>query len=441
MNEKDVSMIPNVISVRERLRLRASETDKFKAGFLSVSAVLPIREDAYMTTLLLAVLLRGSEKYKTVAAINRRLDELYGTEISLRNHYCGALHVIGLCADVLGAEYLPSNESVLDEAIDVMRELLFHPLLDENGLLQAHYVESEKKLQCDSIRAQRNNPHTYAVERAAALVYEGTPLAHPILGDEARVMAVTPEALTAHWRRIVKEISLDCFFVGSECPTRVAAALDAAFGKELSDSEAAWHAPLPERRPERDTRRAEDALAITQSHLIMVYNGGVMLCDEALYAVIVFNEILGGSPVSKLFMNVRERLGLCYSCHSAYNAYRGTLTVSCGLADASMELAEREIGAQIAAIAEGHVTDAEWEAAKRSLCNAYRQMEDSPVSMERFFFGRSLCGVSRSLSDCRRAIEAVTREEVAAFARTLRLDTVFSLHATEDGEVNDDEED
>ena len=106
-----------------------------------------------------------------------------------------------------------------------------------------------------------------------------------------------------------------------------------------------------------------------------------------------------------------------------------------------MEIAEREIAAQIDAIAKGCVSEEEWEAAKRSLGNAYRQLEDSPVSMERFFFGRALCGCCATPEDSRRAIEAVTREEVARFAKELRLDTVFSLHATENGEVTDDDED
>lgn len=435
-------MIQNVFSVRRRLSLRACRTDRFKAGFLSVSATLPIREDAYMTSLLLAVLLRGSEKYKTVALVNRRLDELFGTEISLRNHYLGNLHVIGLCADVLGEDYLPQGgESVLDGALDVMRDLFFHPVLDENGLLLSHYVESEKKLQCDSIRAQKNNPHAYAVEAASRLLYEGTPPSIPILGEEASVMAVTPAALTAHWKRLTRELSFDCFFVGSERGERVAHALDRAFGEELLRDACDARSPLAERRVPRGVRRGEESLPITQSHLIMCYDANTLLGDRGLSAAIVFCELLGGSPVSKLFMNVRERLGLCYSCHAAYNAYRGILTVSCGLCDASMEIAEREIGAQIGAIAEGDVSDGEWNAAKKSLCNAYRQMEDSPVSMERFFFGRSLCGVSLSLEECRRAIEAVTREEVAAVARGVRLDTVFSLHATGDEEVTDDEED
>ena len=84
----------------------------------------------------------------------------------------------------------------------------------------------------------------------------------------------------------------------------------------------------------------------------------------------------------------------------------------------------------------------EWIAAKKSLCNAYRQSEDSPVSMERFYFGRSLCGAEQSMDECRRAIEAVTPKEVYQAAARMRLDTVFTLRASKEGEEEStDEED
>ena len=438
-------MIADVIPVWDRMILRVCKTDKFKAEMLSISASLPIREDAYLSSLLMAVLLRGTKTHPTVAAINRRLDELYGTEISLRNHYLGAEHVIGLCADVVAKDYQVAGdmeESVLEGAVDMMRDLFFHPALDENGLLLAHYVESEKQLQCDSIRAQKNNPAAYAAERCAALLWEGTPVGIPILGSEEAVMAVTPQILTEHWKTLVRGLSFECFYVGKTQADVIAATLRDTFGKENGEGLLS-KAPSPLfRLPcDRAAKRGEESLPITQSHLVLSYDTGVLLGDRDFYAVTVFNELLGGSPVSKLFMNVRERLGLCYSCHSAYNAYRGTIRVSCGLSEASLPAAEREIASQIERISLGDVTDAEWISAKKSLMGAYRQMEDSPVSLERFFFGRARACVNASLEESRRAVEAVEREDVIRIARQLRGVCVFSLHATRDGEVDSDEED
>ena len=79
-------MIPNCYEVSPRLTVRACQTTKLKAGMISLSVVNPIsKEDAYLTSLLLSVLKRGTEKYPTQKHINERLDALYATLVNLKN--------------------------------------------------------------------------------------------------------------------------------------------------------------------------------------------------------------------------------------------------------------------------------------------------------------------------------------------------------------------
>ena len=103
-------MTPELVFDTDALKLRVCRTKKFKAGLLSVSAVLPIEaESAPLTSLLLSVLRRGTEKYPSLEAINRRLDYLYGTELSIRNFYRGDYQIIGFSAELLDSRFLPSD--------------------------------------------------------------------------------------------------------------------------------------------------------------------------------------------------------------------------------------------------------------------------------------------------------------------------------------------
>ncbi|MBQ8309653.1 MAG: insulinase family protein, partial [Clostridia bacterium] len=424
-------MIPKVISVGEHITLRLCQTEKFKAGMLSLSLVLPIaRESTYLTSLLLSVLLRGTEKYPSISALNRRLDYLFGTELSIRNFYRGDAQIIGLSADLVDDAYLPegdAGESLLRGALEVIAQILFHPVTDENGLLDARYVESEKQLQCDTIRAQKNHPHSYATDRCRAYMYENEPCGVPIYGTEEDVMCVTPELLTAHWKRICEGMHLHCFYVGGtdECTLRdalqdaLAPTLDATVGRPLPSV-------IAQSSPDRcGMRYHEESLPVGQGQLVMGFRTGVTVRDADFYACTLFNELLGTSPISKLFMNVRERLSLCYSCNSVYNIYKGAITISCGLENGNREQAEAEVLRQIRAIADGEITDAEWFAAQKSLENAYRQLEDSPAALESFYFGRALVGEMETLADCRKRFGAVSRADVIDIARKLYCDTVF----------------
>lgn len=435
-------MIPSVYSVSDALTLRVCKTEKFKAGMLSLSAVLPLcAETTWKTSLLLSVLKRGTEKYPTLEAINRRLDYLYGTDLAIRNFYRGDSQVIGFSADFLEGAYLPEGENLLHDILDVVCQILFHPVTDENGLLLAHYIESEKQVQCDAIRALKNNPRAYASDHFRTIMYEDDPYAVSLSGEEEEILSITPEELTAHWHSFIDQLSLDCFYVGAMDAETVEQALADTVARKFGETARLIETPTPCRVVYRanSVRRVEETLAVSQSQLLLGFRTGCAIHDPDYYACVVFNELLGASPMSKLFMNVRERLSLCYRCASSYHARKGTVTVSCGLSALNRACAEEEILRQVKAIADGDFDDSELLGAKKSLLNAYRQAEDSPSALESIYFGRALAGVSDSLEEGRRKISEVTRESVIRVARGVSLDTVYFLEGTL-GEGEDDDE-
>lgn len=438
-------MIPSVYSVSDALTLRVCRTEKFKAGMLSISAVLPIeREKVWLTSLLLSVLKRGTEKYPTLEAINRRLDYLYGTDIALRNFYRGDCQVIGFSVELVEEQYLPEGKGLLADALEIVSEMLFHPLTDEKGLLLSRYVESEKQLQCDAIRSLKNNPRAYANERFRAFFYENELCGASLYGTEDEIMAVTPEQLTVHWRSLLSGLSLDCFYVGNQTPESLCRILSDTVGRELAEGAKGIATPIPTKVIPRAecVRRVDETLEVAQGHLLLGFRTGKSIRDPENYANVVFNELLGASPTSKLFMNVREKLSLCYHCSSSYNARRGTVSVLCALSGVNRRRAEDEILYQIQELCQGHFSDAELAAAKQSLLNTYRQAEDSPTALESIYFGRALMAIDDTLEDSRRQIEDVSREDVIRAACRLSLDTVYFLDGIlGEGEEDENEED
>jgi predicted Zn-dependent peptidase len=331
----------------------------------------------------------------------------------------------------------------------MMREVLFEPVLDENGLLQSSYVESEKQLQRDAIRAKKNHPQSYAMDRCRQLTFDGEPCGIPLYGTEEEVMAVTPEELTAYWKELYQNLSLHAFYVGASSADSVIDALANGLCVEAVHPETieknnpsiplTYVADLPKRACEQ--RICED-LPVHQSALVLSMRTPAAVQDEGFFACAFYNELLGSSsPVSKLFINVREKRGLCYSCFSTYNAYKGALTICCSLESDRLEEAEAEIRAQLAALAAGDISDAEWQAAQKSMENSYRQLSDSPTATEVYYLGRALAGVPISPEEGSARIAALTREEVIRVAKQMTIDTVFVLHPTATGEEQNDEED
>jgi len=435
-------MIPKKYPLACGGTLSVCRTDKFKAGMLSVSLVLPIeRERTWMTSLLLSVLRRGTEKYPTLAAINRQLDYLYGTELSIRNFYRGDCQIVGFSADLLGSAFLPDGEALAAEVLDVMHQILFCPLLDANGCLDTRYVESEKKQQCDHIRALKNSPRGYASERCRSILYRNEPCGASVYGEIEAIERVTAEELTAHWRWLLSVLHLDCFYVGAESAERIRAALDVTFGAVNPAVGKQEPPPLPTVvRTAEEIVQTEETLAAGQSQLVLALRTGITVLDPAYYACMVANEMLGNSPISKLFVQVRERLSLCYFCSSHYNSYKGTLLIHCGLDAKDREAAEEAILAQLRAMANGEFSREELLAAKQSIQSAYRQLEDSPAALESFYFGRSLLGLKETVESTRKRFGAVTREDVIAAVRGMTVDVVYFLRGTLAQKEDDDED-
>jgi predicted Zn-dependent peptidase len=187
--------------------------------------------------------------------------------------------------------------------------------------------------------------------------------------------------------------------------------------------------------------RVEESLPVGQSQLLIALRCNVTAGHPDAPVCAVLNEMLGNSPISRLFVYVREKRSLCYSCASSYSSYYGTFLIACGLKRENRQKAEREILRQLRCLAKGEFRTEELEAAKKSLENTYRQVEDSPSALETFYYGRSLMGLHASLEERRAEFAAVTAEDVARVAGSLTADVTYFLEGTqEDGEDYDDEE-
>ena len=174
---------------------------------------------------------------------------------------------------------------------------------------------------------------------------------------------------------------------------------------------------------------------ITQGRLVMGFNCGITWRDEEYYTTLLCNEILGASPISKLMMNVREAMSLCYECSSVYNSARGTIFVTTGIDSDNFELAKNAIFEQVEDIKNGKISETEFLSAKKSILNVYSAVSDSPNAIERFYLGRIVNGIDTDISEFIEKINALSIEQVVAAANKLTAHTIYFLR----GEGENDE--
>ncbi|MBQ7160142.1 MAG: insulinase family protein, partial [Clostridia bacterium] len=119
---------------------------------------------------------------------------------------------------------------------------------------------------------------------------------------------------------------------------------------------------------------------------------------------------------------------------------KGIMLVNAGIDPANLEKTEEEVARQLDLIAKGEITDAELDAAKASIVNSYREMEDIPSAFENWYTVRMMAGRSDSPAENARRILSVTKEDVSEAARGVSLDTIYFMNPTLNGEEEDDGE-
>ena len=424
------------------LRFHVNKTDRFKMSRLSFNFILPA--DAEMSPrvkLMLATIMRGCEKYPSVVAINKRLDELYGATVTWRATSVGEKHVFRISSEILSNKYRFSgdSESIVKSVCEVILDILFAPLRTADGLLSKSNFESEKKLAIDALKAKINDQKAYSADNCRTLMFKGHPAGISIEGTVGQLEQMTIREVSESLDYFLENSVIECYYIGSDDVDGVINSVSEKFASisrvspVVLDSEKSF---IPEDCAK--INHHSETMKVSQSRLNIGCVGGVVMSDPEYYAMSIFNEIFGGSSVAKLFMNVREKQSLCYYCYSSYGSATGTVMIGCGIKRENREKAFAEIEKQLSEMQNGNFDENDIETAKRTVISGLSQLSDSPSAIEAFNFRRFLAGVDETPDEVADKIRDVTKDDIVSVAKNIRIDTVYFLDGT--GEEEDDYE-
>ena len=414
--------------------LSAVRTTKFKTSLLGISFLESLtRETAAAGALIPSILRRGTREYPRMEELSAALDELYGGSIEPMVRKKGETQCIGFAGSFLDDAYALEPAQILEQAAALMGELLLHPAGDGRSF-QEDYLESERQNLINRIRGRINDKQQYALYRLIREMCAGEAYGIDKLGEEAEAAALTGEALWQRYQDMLETAPVQLYYCGSAPIERVEAALRSAL-EGLPDTGRRRGVPgcIPGSLPAQGgVRYLTEELDITQGKLVMGFRLGESCTQvEQLAPMMIFNALFGGSTNSKLFMNVRERLSLCYYASSMVDKHKGLLLVSSGVAFEKYEAARDEILAQLDDCRKGRITQGELESARRYVVNQLRTTLDAQGRLEDYWLGQAAAGCGFPPEELAAAVEKVTGEQVKKSAAAWKLDSVYFLKGKE----------
>ena len=404
--------------------LRCCRDSRFKQGCLSFQLVRKMdAAESSMNALLPAVLLRGTRAHPDLRSITQHLDTLYGATVGTLVRRVGDYQTTGVYCGFMDDRFALEGDRVLEGMMAFLEEVLLDYPLEDEGF-RRDYVRSEKKNLIATIESQLNDKRAYAMGQLLKTMCKEDPFGQPRLGEISQVAQIDEKTLLTHYRKILRESPIHIFYVGSAESSYVERLL-----RPLVEKLGQRSSELPAQTAllDREGSDVVETMEVSQGKLCMGFVTSITNRTQEFPAMQLMNTIFGAGMTSKLFLNVREKLSLCYSVGSGYYGTKGIVTVSAGIDFDKEQQTREEILRQLKACQTGHISEEELTAAKEAVLSSLRATHDSPGAIEGYYATAALSGMGMTPAEYMEAVEKVTLEQVVAAANSLRLHSTYFL--------------
>ena len=301
----------------------------------------------------------------------------------------------------------------LDLAADILADIVIHPAYDEKEM------NKERSVVLEEISMTDDSPEDVAYDLIAAAMFGDQPLGRTILGPREIIEGCSREDILAYRARHYSPMNACVAVAGNFEMNQLREILEKHFGS--------WQGSAGELYPVNLVNRAPGVLTADkdteQAHVCLGYNGKELGSDD-VYAMAVFNSVLGGGMSSRLFQRIREESAMAYSVYSAPSAYPhcGDFTVYAAVSPKNVRAVVAEIDDEIEKLLKDGITDEEFRMAKAQLKGGFILGQESAYNRMNGM-GSNLALLNRYISteETIRRIEAVTRNDAQRVAEeTLR---------------------
>jgi predicted Zn-dependent peptidase len=315
--------------------------------------------------------------------------------------------------------YVKCASEHLELAIDVLSDQLLHSRFAEDE------IEREKGVVLEELNMYRDTPARYISTVYDAMMFGDQPLGWDVIGTEEVIRGANRDLFRSFTER---------WYTGNRCVVglggRISESARETARRVFADIGASNDGTRPDVEWEQSGPRVHvHHKACEQAHIAVGLRAPGFL-DEDRYAINVLNAILGGGMSSRLFLEVRERLGLCYYVHSYHDSYTdtGSLVVQAGVDTSRIDLAVTTIVNELWKVLGEPPDEAEFRKAKNYLKGRFVLGVEDPRGLVMF-------GVRREAIDegaiepaqQLAAIEAVTLDDVQRVARSLLNPDMLNL--------------
>lgn len=380
-------------------------SNKFSDVSVAIRTQLPLERSTITAYNILVYMLKTkTELFKTKQALISNLNEAYGMKLACGLSSYGADLILATRIQYIRSDWI-EEEDYIHKVKEITDQVLFHSVLDEASFEEAKYLYRNK------LTRILDDPDGLAIYTCLTTLNTNHEISIPIQGSLDDLDQLTLQDIQNVYSAYLKADKhiLVCGCLDEEMKTYL----------ERMDSSSKLNSTRS-LLPILDYQEEIIEKNISQSSIAMVYATSTDILSEDYYKMFVMNSLLGQSPTSLLFEEVREKHSLCYSISSYLIQFDGALIITLGTNKENIEKAIDLINQQIQRIIDLDFDPELLNTAKKDCIDSLIVAQDYPFSQIDQRFMDVLLSRDTDRDKKIKNIQKVSLEDVSAAAKKLK---------------------
>lgn len=409
------------------------QTDKFKT--INIRLVFKnhfTRENATKYSLLTSILANTSKKYNTKRKASNALDNLYSANISIGTYSIHRTRITYFNLTIINEKYI--DEKILKEGIDLLKEYLLFPNL-ENGKFNQKIFDEEKSLLEVSLKRVFNNKNRYAFKQMIKNMCPNEIVSVSSNGSLEDLEMINNQNIYETYLDLINNSEKEVYIIGDVDYSYITRLLDNKILNKLKQNSLLLDSNLKENKEVKNINTIREKADMSQMQLYLGYRTTIGPQDDLYFALKTFVMMFGGVYSSNLNRVIREEHSFTYSIYAQLIEKAKIMYINAGLdlknCDKTIELISEELNKYQQGIIDSdllNATKAEFLDKIESFDDSVGSILDTFIDCNTMLKGYKEFKTIKEYKDfIISSINSITINDLVQAANTITLDTIYRL--------------
>jgi len=395
--------------------IKIIEDDRFNSIiFQTIYRVkITCKEDLLKCELLVSLLKRSTEKYKSTRDYYMKLNSLYNLKINIHFRLINDYLILLFTMNVLNSSII--GENIFIECLNLLKQAIYNPNIID-GCFDNDDFDRSKRSKIESIVTRNADKRNIAFDKVVNKIAPNSHLSYSVNLSVDDCEKIKNEEIVSFYRYVLENAIIDMYYGGVESELVLKLITEVFYSlPNLTKYPIALPKPI-------DLVNKTDIIYenITNEFIIMTFNTYININSKLYNSMIFLDHLFGATHYSLLNQKIREELNLAYSIHSYINNEIGLLVIVGEVLKDKNEIVINEVNNLLASIINGEFSDELMELVRKDILNRIQDIYDSlSMKVNKIVMDDLYCK-NVSLYDVINKYKSIKKQDIIEVAKILK---------------------